>query len=242
MTVTIVTRAQWGARAPKSRRYIATPTRDLWLHHFAGDAWHGAAGMRACQNFHMNSRGWSDIAYSFCVDVDGTIFEGRGAGVAGGHTAGHNSTSHAISWMANTDATKPTRAMVEATARLAAHGQRSGWWGDWTGGHREASGASTSCPGRYGMAALPEIRALTALYLDEPTPTTTPTEEVDMRLLHPHDTKGDSGSIWLLNGGRLGRVADPAELADLQKLHGVQVERIGAKGWAAVKRTSVAIK
>ncbi len=167
--VTIVARNAWGARSPKNPlRSITVPTAELWLHHFAG-RWHGASGMRACQNFHMDTNGWNDIAYSFCVDTDGVIYEGRGAGIAGGHTKGHNTISHAICLMGNFDVDELPRAMVRAVAALAAHGQSHGWWGDWTGGHREASGASTACPGKHGMAALPDIRALTAQYRGQPT-------------------------------------------------------------------------
>lgn len=194
--VPYATRDEWGARPARSRHAIATPTPELWLHHFATDGWHGAAGMRACQDFHMDSRGWSDIAYSFCVDLDGDIYEGRGAGIAGGHTKGHNTISHAICLMMNADTTRLPQAMVRATAELAAHGQRQGWWGDWSGGHKQASGASTACPGGYGMAALTDIRALTALYLT-PKPLT---EETLMSLTYDIDELVDDTYIEARGG------------------------------------------
>lgn len=170
--VTIVSRAKWGAAPPKrTPSPISTPTRELWLHHFAAE-WHGPAGMKACQDFHQNGRGWNDIAYSFCIDDDGTIYEGRGAGVAGGHTKGHNTVSHAICLMGDFDKRKPTQAMIKAAAALAAHGRKAGWWGEWSGGHRDASGASTACPGRNAVAAFADIKHLTSLYFNE-----APTEE-----------------------------------------------------------------
>lgn len=165
--VTIVSRAQWAARPPKSRHIIDLPTPELWLHHFATDGWHGEEGMRRCQDFHMDSRGWSDIAYSFCVDTNGRIFEGRGAGVAGGHTKGRNSVSHAICAMINSEATRPTAAMIQSIAALAAHGVDRGWWEGWTGGHRNAPGASTACPGKHLVAAWNDITALTEQYLGQ---------------------------------------------------------------------------
>jgi len=109
----------------------------------------------------MDTRGWSDIAYSFLVDDDGTVYEGRGAGVAGSHTAGDNSSSHAICAMGNFDMRRPPRALVESIARLAANGRAQGWWGEITGGHRDAKDAQTACPGRHLYAAIPDIRALT---------------------------------------------------------------------------------
>lgn len=91
----IVARAQWGARAPKARHTMSLPSPRLWVHHTATEQ-HGAAGVRAIQAFHMDANGWLDIAYSWLVDDDGTIYEGRGTGVVGGHTAGDNSSSHAV--------------------------------------------------------------------------------------------------------------------------------------------------
>lgn len=154
----IVSRAEWGARAPKSRRTIATPTPRLWIHHTAGGE-HGAAGVRQIQRFHMDSRGWSDIAYSFLVDDDGTIYEGRGVGIAGGHTQGDNSSSHAICLMGNFENEQPTDAALDSAAHLAAYGRQQGWWHDVTGGHRDAPGASTACPGRHLQAVLDRIRS-----------------------------------------------------------------------------------
>ncbi|KAH9512608.1 Peptidoglycan-recognition protein SC1a [Bulinus truncatus] len=37
-----------------------------------------AAEVRGFQNFHMDTRGWNDIGYSFLVGGDGSVFEGRG--------------------------------------------------------------------------------------------------------------------------------------------------------------------
>lgn len=142
----IVARSKWGARPPRGRSHLTMPTRGLWLHHLATDSWHGPAGVRACQNFHMDTRKWADIAYSFLVDTDGTVYGGRGAGVVGAHTQGHNSTSHAICAMGNFDRTDPPTPMLNAIARLVAYGHDSGWWPpELTGGHRDAG--ETACPG-----------------------------------------------------------------------------------------------
>jgi hypothetical protein len=97
----------------------------------------------------MDTRGWNDIAYSFLINHEGTIYEGRGAGIAGGHTAGHNTVSHAVCLTGNYDNDQPTVAAMRSIVELARHGYSEGWWREgFTGGHRDASGASTSCPGR----------------------------------------------------------------------------------------------
>lgn len=154
----IITRAEWGARPPKTTpRKIATPTPELWLHHTASPDG-GAARVRAIQNYHMDTRGWNDIAYSFLINGAGLVFEGRGPGIAGGHTKNHNTISHAICVLGHYDQTAPTPASIAAVVELARYGHDKGWWPQkFTGGHRDASGANTSCPGRYLYTKLPAI-------------------------------------------------------------------------------------
>lgn len=154
----IVSRAEWGSRPPKGTpKHISIPTPELWLHHTASPSG-GASRVRAIQDFHMDIRGWSDIAYSFLVNHEGTIYEGRGAGISGAHTAGHNSISHAICVMGHYDNTTPTQAAISSVVELAAHGFEEGWWPQlFTGGHRDASGANTSCPGQNLYELIPEI-------------------------------------------------------------------------------------
>jgi len=166
MTVDIIARADWGARLPRHRYHIDTPTPELWLHHTAGNH-RGANGMRAIQAFHMDTRGWSDIAYSFVVDrISLNVYEGRGAGIAGGHTRGHNRTSHAICVMGNFEDLIPQTDLLELLAELVDHGHTQGWWpAQFTGGHRDV--ASTACPGRNLYAQIPVINQW--IDLKEPT-------------------------------------------------------------------------
>lgn len=179
--VTIVSRQQWRAQPARSRHVIETPTAELWLHHFASEH-HGPVGMRAIQQYHMDSRGWSDIAYSFCVDDNGDIYEGRGVGIAGGHTKGRNTVSHAICLMGNFHQRPVPRSAMQSVAALAAHGIDRGWWTSWTSGHRNAPGASTSCPGDYAMRAWRDLVALTDLYRSTP-PTQEDTDDMHAGLI-----------------------------------------------------------
>lgn len=158
----IVGRAGWAARPPRKKPIqIAAPTPRLWLHHTATDAWHGPPGVKACQRYHMDTRLYNDIGYSFLADVDAVVYEGRGAGVLGAHTSGDNHQSHAVSAMGNFAVTTPSAALLEALAQIAAHGYRKAWWTvqGYTGGHRQAPGAATSCPGDRLQAAIPAINA-----------------------------------------------------------------------------------
>jgi len=179
MAVAIVLRAQWSARTPNRRHQIATPTPRLWIHHTAGSE-RGAAGMRSIQNGHMDDKGYADIGYSFVVDnADGTIFEGRGAGIEGAHTFGDNTKSHAICVMGNFENIQPSTQAIASVVALARHGREMGWWVPTCHGHREAPRASTACPGANLFARLGEIR--TKVGGPGGTPATVPTpEEADV--------------------------------------------------------------
>ena len=80
----LITRAQWGARAPRAR-----PPEDFtgatahWEGPHMGTFPHAScpAKVRGIQAFHMDARGWSDIAYNAVVCPHGYVFEGRGQGV-----------------------------------------------------------------------------------------------------------------------------------------------------------------
>ena len=98
-----VSRAEWGGRKPRSISRIPGPVTSTTFH------WEGpkmgtfthsscASKVRGIQNFHMDSRGWSDIAYNAVVCPHGYVFEGRWVGArsaAQGTNAG-NDTSYAI--------------------------------------------------------------------------------------------------------------------------------------------------
>lgn len=218
MSLNIVSRAEWGARKPENRQTIHLPTPRLWVHHTAGEQ-HGVKGVRFTQAFHMDTRGFADVAYSFLVDDDGTIYEGRGVGIQGGHTAGDNSSSHAVCALGNYDVRPPTKALVKSIADLARHGREHGWWGDITGGHRDAKGSSTACPGRHLYAALPHIKALAAM-------PTTPQEDDDVspelermiREVHAEVVQREDENLWGLvrtlnhhmtqGDGRIQRILD----------------------------------
>lgn len=80
----LVTRAGWGARAPRNTSAI-TGDRGHAIHYEGprmGPFPHEscAAKVRGIQNFHMDGRGWADIAYNALVCPHGFVFEGRGPG------------------------------------------------------------------------------------------------------------------------------------------------------------------
>lgn len=94
----MITRSQWGARRPKTISHNITPQNGGVAIHYEGvdvgtqDHSKCAARVRSIQAFHMDKRGWADIAYSLLVCSHGYVFEGRGINVrtaAQGTTAGN---------------------------------------------------------------------------------------------------------------------------------------------------------
>lgn len=85
----VVSRAAWGARAPKGN-YANHTIDGIVVHH----TWRPTqvqykkeATMRGIQNYHMNDNKWSDIGYHFIIGPEGTIYQGRPETVIGAHSS-----------------------------------------------------------------------------------------------------------------------------------------------------------
>lgn len=161
----IIPRNEWGARYPDGFRSAPIPAREVWLHHsvtvapdllppFDDDD----AAMRTLERIGQQRFG-GGISYTFAITPVGRIYEGHGIGRQGAHTGGRNSISRAICLIGNYDTARPTREQLDAVAWLLREGKTRGWWQQarLTGGHRDAPGASTACPGRHAHAAIAEI-------------------------------------------------------------------------------------
>jgi len=172
--VAIRTREQWGARHDRGAGPAPLPAEFLYLHHTVTRGT-GDAAMRTIEQIGEDSfdRG---VSYTFAVDTLGAIYEGHGIERRGAHTRGLNSRARAIVAIGNYDVDQPTPALLESIAQLVAHGHRAGWWPrHLTGGHRDAPGAATACPGRHLHAAIPAInRRVGQILAGAPTRPTTP--------------------------------------------------------------------
>jgi hypothetical protein len=187
----MITRAEWGARAPTSTPATTTVTH-LIVHHTAdsppasGDF---AAWVRAIQIYHQNSNGWADIGYNFLVAPNGLLFEGRGDGVLGAHFSGVNTGTMGASVLGTyTAAIPPPAALQTLHALLAWQAER--WKLDPAkssyhassqlelaviSGHRDANPSpratgTTECPGNAFYPLLPETRRAVAALLAAPAP------------------------------------------------------------------------
>lgn len=136
-----ITREQDGLIVPRDVTLISA-SAGIFGHWTAGPT---SQTVREIQRFHMETRGWNDIAYSWLVDEDGDIHEGRGWGVAGAHTQGFNTVSHAVCAIVGDDA-QVTEGHLEGMAIVMQEHDRIYGRGFHLP-HREAMGASTFCPG-----------------------------------------------------------------------------------------------
>ena len=191
-----ITRAQWGARPPRYRNTM-TSEEGIFVHHSAGPK---SQTPRQIQNYHMDSRGWSDVAYSWLVDDNGTIYEGRGWGIAGGHTRGWNFRSHAVCYIGNTELYRPSEAALRGIKTVIdEHAKR---YHGFVSPHRRVS--STACPGRELVNWLNAGMPLTGV---PTTPTPPPSE--GWHRPKPTLRYGSRGAeVWHLQASL--RIWDPA--------------------------------
>jgi hypothetical protein len=232
----IIPRAAWGANplvTPAGS--ILTPTEELWLHHTGGEQF-DEAGMRMLQQYAMH-HGYVDLEYTFVLDhVDCKVFKSRGVGKNSAATGGHNTVSHAVCVMGYFQdvvvngvvvrtGDVPSDKLIATLANLVAWGFEHGWWKHcaFTGGHRDASGNSTACPGNKLEAVIPKINAL-ALQIHGATTG----GNVIPKLPHGWGggvvdglvipgvgawLLGDDGGIWTLSGHFYGAAAGQAYFA-----------------------------
>jgi hypothetical protein len=144
-----VSRSAWGARQPTGVTKLRSP-RGNTLH------WEGptmgtfphtscASKVRGIQAFHMDSRGWTDIAYSSVLCPHGYVFQGRWLGVrtAANGTNEGNDASYAHCLLLGQGDPFPDdakRAAVAAFQHFELSGSGVGRWC-----HRDWK--ATACPG-----------------------------------------------------------------------------------------------
>ena len=95
----------------------------LFVHHSVGPedplTLDAIATVRGIQNYHMDERGYWDVAYHFLIGADGSVYEGRGWNVEGGATGGFNDVGYAACFLGNFVDHTPTQAAIDAFYRLA---------------------------------------------------------------------------------------------------------------------------
>jgi hypothetical protein len=154
----LVRRSGWGAVEPRGKPIpIATPVASLFLHHSAGPDG-GPQTVRGIQRFHMETRGWNDIAYSWLYSPrDRVFYEGRGPGFAGAHTRGHNRASHAVCVLGNYETSAlPPHAIDDLANWARWHG--TSWGPNRYRPHFDVN--ATKCPGKNLANVIADINLL----------------------------------------------------------------------------------
>lgn len=162
----IISRKEWGAQYPAGFG-VAPPATELWLHH---SVTHSAGVDASFEQDRLTvqslerigqQRFGGGISYTFVVCASGRVFEGTGPLRKGSHTKGRNSVARAICLLGDYSTTRPSDLAQVSTAELVVHGHGCGWWtvDQLSGGHRNAPGAQTSCPGDAAYRCIPTINA-----------------------------------------------------------------------------------
>ncbi|MEV8636506.1 peptidoglycan recognition family protein [Streptosporangium sp. NPDC051023] len=155
MAIDLVTRAQWGAHAPRGSYGRLTSTRGVKVHYtgghvdlaILGDHSRCIAAVRGIQNGHMDGNGWIDIGYSAVVCPHRKVFEGRGLHhLPAANGPGLNSDHYAVLGLVGTSGVvMPTPNMLHGIRDAIEWLRAEGGAGAEIKGHRD--GYSTDCPG-----------------------------------------------------------------------------------------------
>ena len=149
----IYTRKEWNARYGSQWRPTMKDVSEVFLHTIAVEYnktsfEDSVKHLQSIENYHHDKNGWTGIGYSWLIDTQGRVFEGRGLRVPGGHTQGHNSSAYGVAFFGHGDKQYATQAQIEAFGdllrylALEAKVLKENYK---VRGHREVS--SKSCPG-----------------------------------------------------------------------------------------------
>lgn len=233
----IISRVKWGARSPRSKPTPATQT-SVTFHwegpHMGGYMPQDTPGIvRSIQAFHMDSRGWNDIAYNFLCDRYGQAFEGRGRNVynAASGTTEANSTSAAICYIGGQDdpfTNEAKLSMRELALDLGGdiHGHR-----DWVG---------TECPGNeiynWAHSGMPVVG-------EKPPPAPDPGQPCESRVFRRGDSDRcviyiqrllNKRGFGLTDDGDFGPITESA-VRKFQTNHHITADGVvGKQTWASL--------
>ena len=150
MSVSIVSRKQWGAKPWRSTIYrVPMSEKRYFLVHYHGGRvrdQHGVEVPRNIEAIHL-ANGWAGIGYNFAVDLDGTVYEGRGWDGVGSQCPGFNRSGVGVYVAVGGDQV-PTQAALRSVRALRDElVSLRGGAGVREMGHKD--GVATSCPGTF---------------------------------------------------------------------------------------------
>lgn len=180
-----LTRADLGMRSPRSVSYNIQPEKGGGAKHYGGATGppsdHADCIKRwlSWQNYHMDTHGWVDIAYTGGYCDHGYAFPGRGFGVrtAANGTNDSNDRYYAYTWIGGGSAT-PTQAALDALDWWFEEGRKAGNAGSEVRNHSDFK--PTACPGDPLRGYTPNKGGgspVTPTPTPEPTPVPTPKQD-----------------------------------------------------------------
>lgn len=207
MSIDLVLRRDWNARAPRGDYTQLDSTKGVKVHYTGGrvdpEIVSDHAGcvdlVRSIQGYHMDSNGWIDIGYSFVACPHRKVFEGRGlhhlpAANGPGLNAGHYAV---LGLVGNAGLVEPPDDVLNAILDAVQYVRERGNAGHEIKGHRD--GYSTDCPGEPLYAWVRHGAPRPGDDEEAPPPTTpSPTAPpFPGRLLrYPPLTRGDDVHTW----------------------------------------------
>ena len=149
-TGAMLCRQAWGARTARAGGRPHTITR-MTIHHSAvalPDNRGIIARLQQHQRYHMDDKGWVDIAYHAAVDRDGNIFALRDTAIAGDTATVYDTTGHfLVLCEGNFDVENVSEAQLNGAALVCAWAtKRFGIGVDTLATHQEVA-PGTDCPG-----------------------------------------------------------------------------------------------
>lgn len=161
----IIQRPEWGARHEDGFGPRPVGALKVFVHHsvtiapdllppFTDDY----AAVRTLEAI-GESRFGRGISYHFPITPAGLLFEGVSIDRIGAAITNYNTPTANIVLVGNYDVNRPPRPMLESLDWLLHHGVAKGWWRKphIDGGHRDAPGAQTACPGRFAHELLDNV-------------------------------------------------------------------------------------
>lgn len=206
----LVTRNVWGARAPKAPPTPLASAKGVGLHWEGGELGDYAhdscnAKLHTIQNFHMDSRGWNDIAYSAVVCRHGVIYEARGVGVRTAANGTNDSNAHyyavcGLMGQEDTITSAMRNGLIDAVNWLRNHGAGFEVY-------PHSHFFPTACPG-------PDITALAGELNGKGSPSTPEEAMAQGAYVAAKLPRNSNGSVLLLKSTAAGRIAFYAVMAN----------------------------
>lgn len=127
--ISIKPRSSWGSDHPPKGPLESEDVKFLIVHHSASRNGHTTAEvpgiLRSWYNFHTGpEKGWNDVAYNFCIDSEGVIWEARKGSidgpVAGDATGGNQGFTQLVCIIGDYNTAQPTQASLDSLVQLLA--------------------------------------------------------------------------------------------------------------------------